>query len=86
MAASTNNLASDSLPDNSTVLSGDEEVSIGAISDDDDEIIGSITSAALAALSFQEGQQRPHSALDSAMSGRHRNMSGPAKTGQSGSK
>ena len=42
--------------------------------------IGSITSAALAALSFQEGQQRPHSALDSAMSGRHRNMSG-TKTG-----
>ena len=34
----------------------------------------------MAALSFQEGQQRPHSALDSAMSGRHRNMSG-TKTG-----
>ena len=42
----------------------DEEVSIGNISDDDDEIIGSITSAALAALSVQEGDQpRPHSAM-----------------------
>jgi len=51
-----------------TVLSGDEEVSIGQISDDDDEIIGSITSAALAVLSLQDGQQRPHSALDSSMS------------------
>ena len=58
------------------MLSGDEEVSIGALSDDDDEIIGSIASAALAALSFQEGQQRPHSALDSTMSGRRRNISG----------
>jgi len=52
----------------STVLSGDEEVSIGQISEDDDEIIGSITSAALAVLSLQDGQQRPHSALDSSMS------------------
>lgn len=51
-----------------TVLSGDEEVSIGQISDDDDEIIGSITSAALAVLSLQDVQQRPHSALDSSMS------------------
>ena len=42
--------------------------SIGQISDDDDEIIGSITSAALAVLSLQDGQQRPHSALDSSMS------------------
>lgn len=53
----------------SIVLSGDEEVSIGQISDDDDEIIGSITSASLALLSLQDGQQRPHSALDSVMSG-----------------
>ena len=44
------------------------QVSIGQISDDDDEIIGSITSAALAVLSLQDGQQRPHSALDSSMS------------------
>merc|ERR1712156_1152157 len=80
MATNTNNTVAENLAENNSVLSGDEEVSIGAISDDDDEIIGSITSAALAALSFQEGQQRPHSALDSAMSGRHRNMSG-TKTG-----
>ncbi len=44
------------------------QVSIGQISDDDDEIIGSITSAALAVLSLQDGQQRPHSALDLSMS------------------
>ena len=43
---------------------GDEEVSIGQISDDDDEIVGSITSAALAALNLQE-TQRPHSAMSS---------------------
>ena len=42
---------------------GDEEVSLGQISDDDDEIIGSITSAALAALSLQDREQRPHSAM-----------------------
>lgn len=41
--------------------SGDEEVSIGQISEDDDEILGSITSAALAALSLHE--QRPQSAM-----------------------
>ena len=41
---------------------GDEEVSLGQISDDDDEIVGSITSAALAALNLQE-TQRPHSAM-----------------------
>ena len=46
-------------------MEGDEEVSLGQISDDDDEIIGSITSAALAALSLQEGgsAQRPQSAM-----------------------
>eukprot|EP00093_Oithona_nana_P012810 12810.XXX_765161_766943_1 [CDS] Oithona nana genome sequencing. len=43
---------------------GDEEVSIGQLSDDDDEIVGSITSAALAALNLQE-TQRPHSAMSS---------------------
>ena len=43
---------------------GDEEVSLGQISDDDDEIVGSITSAALAALNLQETHtQRPHSAM-----------------------
>ena len=56
---------SENLMDNS-VVSGDEEVSIGQISDDDDEIIGSITSAALAAFSLQDGQQRPHSAMSGA--------------------
>lgn len=57
-------------------VDGDEEVSIGQISDDDDEIIGSITSAALAALSLQDGsQQRPQSA----MSGQRANASGKRK-------
>jgi len=62
-----------------TVLSGDEEVSIGQISDDDDEIIGSITSAALAVLSLQDGQQRPHSALDSSMSDAQKIAAGPTR-------
>ena len=45
----------------------DEEVSIGQLSDDDDEIIGSITSAALAALSLHNvDQPRPHSAMSGA--------------------
>lgn len=62
-----------------TVLSGDEEVSIGQISDDDDEIIGSITSAALAVLSLQDGQQRPHSALDLSMSDAQKIAAGPTR-------
>ena len=57
---------SENLMDSSVVSEQDEEVSIGQISDDDDEIIGSITSAALAALSLQDCQQRPHSAMSSA--------------------
>ena len=43
----------------------DEEVSLGHLSDDDEETIGSITAAALAVLSLSDGA-RPRSAMDGA--------------------
>jgi hypothetical protein len=49
-------------------LEADEEVSLGQLSEDDDETIGSITAAALAALSLLD-PQRPRSAMATATSG-----------------